>query len=119
MTVSKNTDSKNDSENWHKKIRFNYRIMQIITIEVKISHAQDKDGDNNKSRVSISIIPDSLIKHTARSSISRNNNVSILSHSGATTDLIDYVKLSICKKPDVTIAHIGTTDLIKEWIQTG
>ena len=87
-----------------------------MTKEVKIqkSHAQDKDGDNNKSRVNISIIRNSLIKHTARSSISRKNNESILSHSGAATeDLTDYVKLSIRKKPDVITTHIGTTDLIK------
>ena len=85
-----------------------------MTIEVKIqkSHVQGKDGDNNKSRVNIPIIRDSLIKHIVRSTISRKNNVSILPHSGATTEvLIDYVKLSIRKKPDAIIAHIGTISL--------
>ena len=46
--------------------------------------------------------------------ISKNGNVTVLHHSGATSEiLIDDVHSSIKRKPDILICHIGTNDLSK------
>ena len=53
-----------------------------------------------------------MIKHVNGREISRDNSVKIRCHLGATTDdIIDYVRPTARKKPDMMIIHTGTIDI--------
>ena len=53
-----------------------------------------------------------MIKHVNGREVSRDNSVKIKCHPGATTDdIIDYVRPTARKKPDMIIIHIGTNDI--------
>lgn len=78
---------------------------------VKDTKFHDEDKDGNKTRINISIFGDSMSKHIARFVTSKHNNIFVFSHPGTTTeDLIDYMKHSVHKKPDVIITHIRTNN---------
>ena len=67
---------------------------------------QEKKNKNKKSRRRTFIIGDSMMKHITGSVISKNDQVQVKTHPGATTDdTIDYVKPTIRQKPDIAIAH--------------
>ena len=58
------------------------------------------------------IVGDSMIKHVNGREFSRDDSVKIRCHPGATTDdIIDYVRPTARKKPDMTITHTGTNDI--------
>ena len=58
------------------------------------------------------IVGDSMIKHVNGCEVSRDNSVKIRCHPGATTDdIIDYVRPTARKKPDMIIIHTGTNDI--------
>ena len=51
-----------------------------------------------------------MIKHVNGREVSRGNSVKIRCHLGATTDdIIDYVRPTARKRPDMIIIHTGTT----------
>ena len=51
-----------------------------------------------------------MIKHVNGREVSRDNSVKIRCHLGATTDdIIDYVRPTARKRPDMIIIHTGTT----------
>ena len=53
-----------------------------------------------------------MIKHVNEREVSRDNSVKIRCHPGATTDdIIDYVRPTAHKKPDMIIIHTGTNDI--------
>ena len=53
-----------------------------------------------------------MIKHVHGSEVSRDNSVKIRCLLGATTDdIIDYVRPTARKKPDMIIIHTGTNDI--------
>ena len=53
-----------------------------------------------------------MIKHVNGREVSRDNSVKIRCHPGATTDdIIDYVRPTARKKPDMIIIHTGTNDI--------
>ena len=53
-----------------------------------------------------------MIKHVDGREVSRDDSVKITFHPGATTDdIIDYVRPTTRKKPDMIITHTGTTDI--------
>ena len=53
-----------------------------------------------------------MIKHVNGREISRDNSVKIRCHLDATTDdIIDYVRPTARKKPDMMIIHTGTIDI--------
>ena len=57
------------------------------------------------------IAGDSMIKHVNGREVYRDNSVKIKCHPDATTDdIIDYVRPSARKKPDIIIIHTGTND---------
>ena len=65
---------------------------------------------NSTSKKEIIIIGDSMIKHVNGREVSRDNSVKIRCHLGATTDdIIDYVRPTARKRPDMIIIHTGTT----------
>ena len=68
---------------------------------------------NSASRKEIMIVGDSMIKHmNVRREVSRDNSVKIRCHTAATTyDIIDYVRPTPRKKPDMIIIHTGTNDV--------
>ena len=56
-----------------------------------------------------------MVKHMNGPGISKNDQVQVKAHPGATTDdIIDYIKPIICQKPDIVIIHSGTHDLTKD-----
>ena len=67
---------------------------------------------NSTSKKEIIIVGDSMIKHVNGREVSRDNSVKIRCHPGATTDdIIDYVRPTARKKPDMIIIHTGTNDI--------
>ena len=53
-----------------------------------------------------------MIKHVNGREIFRDNSVKIRCHPGATTDdIIDYVRSTARKKPDMIIIHTSTNDI--------
>ena len=56
-----------------------------------------------------------MLKDITGPGISKNDQVQVKSHPGATTDgIIDYIKPTIRQKPDIVIAHTGTNDPTKD-----
>ena len=75
----------------------------------------EKENRNKNSRSHIFIIGDSMVKHITGPEISRNDQVQVKTHPGATTDdIVDYIKPTICQKPDNVIVYSGTNDLTKD-----
>ena len=53
-----------------------------------------------------------MIKHMNGREVSRDDSVKIRCHPGATTDdIIDYIRPTVRKKPDMIIIHTGTNDI--------
>ena len=66
---------------------------------------------NSTSKKEIMIAGDSMIKHVNGREVYRDNSVKIKCLPDATTDdIIDYVRPSARKKPDIIIIHTGTND---------
>ena len=58
------------------------------------------------------IIGNSMIKHVNGREVFRDDSAKIRCHPGATTyDIIDYVRPTAGKKPDMIIIHAGTNDI--------
>ena len=56
-----------------------------------------------------------MVKHKTGLGISKNDQVQVKKHPGATTgDIIDYIKPTIRQKPDMVIINSGTNDLTKD-----
>ena len=56
-----------------------------------------------------------MIKNITGRGISRDHNVKIRSHLGATSiDMWDYIKPKLRHQPDVIILHCGTNDISNE-----
>ena len=67
---------------------------------------------NSASKKEKIIVGDSMIKHVNGREVSRDNSVKIRCLLGATTDdIIDYVRPTARKKPDMIIIHTGTNDI--------
>ena len=67
---------------------------------------------NSTLKKEIIIVGDSMIKLMNGREVSRDDSVKIRCHPGATTDdIIDYVRPSASKKPDMIIIHAGTNDI--------
>ena len=75
----------------------------------------EKEKRNKNPRIHIFIIGDSMVKHINAPGISKNYQVQVKTHLGATTeDIIDYIKPTIRQKPDIVIVHSGKKDLTKD-----
>ena len=60
----------------------------------------------------ISLLGDSMLNGIFEEGMQKHHNVKLNRHPGATTtDLVDYVKPVIPKKPDCFIVHKGSNDL--------
>ena len=56
-----------------------------------------------------------MVKHITGPGISKNYQVQVKTHPGATTDnVIGYIKPTIRHKPYIVIVHCGTNDLTKD-----
>ena len=76
---------------------------------------QEKENRNKKSGRHTCRIGDSMVKHITGPGISKNDQVQVKTHPGATTeDTIDYIKPTVRQKPDIVIIHSGTNDLTKD-----
>eukprot|EP00794_Sanderia_malayensis_P000649 gene646-1317_t len=70
--------------------------------------------ENNKKpqRKRVTIVGDSILKGIYEEGMQKVHNVKIKPHSGATTtDIVDYIKPVVRRKPDCIILHAGTNDL--------
>ena len=64
------------------------------------------------SKKEMIILWNSMIKHVNGREVSRDNSVKIRWHAGATTDtIIDYVRPTARKKPDMIIIHTNTNGI--------
>ena len=81
--------------------------------ENKNSNNKENHGViKSTSKKEIMIVGDSMIKNVNRREVSRDDPVKIRCHLGATTDdIIDYVRPTARKKPDMIIIHTGTNDI--------
>ena len=94
-----------------------YKPVDDNSLQVKLS--ENKNPNNNKNHgvvkkkiTEIIIVGDSMIKHVNGREVSRDNSVKIRCHPGATADdIIDYVRQTARKKPDMIIIHTGTNDI--------
>ena len=87
----------------------------IASPNVKMRDPQEKENRNKNSRRHIFMIGDSMVKDINGPGISKNDQVQVKTHPGATTDdIIDYIKTTIRQKPDIVIVHSGTNDLTKD-----
>ena len=87
----------------------------IASSNAKMRHPQEKENRNKKSWRNICIIGDSMVKQITGPGVSKNGQVQVKTHAGATAeDIIDYIKPTIRQKPDIVIIHSGTNDLIKD-----
>ena len=86
---------------------------QVKLRENKNPNNKEKHGViNSASKKETIIVEDSMIKHVNGREVSIDNSVKIRCHPGATTDdIIDYVRLTACKKPDIIIIHNDTNDI--------
>ena len=72
---------------------------------------------NSKSKKSIVILGDSMLKHLNDREMSKkvksDSKIFVKHFSGATTNCMeDYMKLPLRKDPNDIILHVGTNDLI-------
>ena len=81
--------------------------------ENKNSNNKENHGViKSTSKKEIMIVGDSMIKNVNRREVSRDDPVKIRCHLGVTTDdIIDYVRPTARKKPDMIIIHTGTNDI--------
>ena len=87
----------------------------IASPNAKMRDPQEKENRNKNSRRHIFIIGDSMVKHINGPGISKNDQVQVKTHPGATADaIIGYIKPIICQKPDIVFVHSGTNDLTKD-----
>ena len=74
-----------------------------------ITKAKQTTGNTRKR---VTIVGDSILNGIYEEGLQKSHNVRVKPHSGATTtDIVDYLKPVIRKKPDCIIIHAGTNDL--------
>ena len=95
-----------------------YKLVDNNSLPVKLR--ENKNSSNKEShgviksisKKEIMIVGDSIIKHANGREVCRNDSVKIRCHPGTTTDdIIDYVRPTARKKPDMIIIHTGTNDI--------
>ena len=75
----------------------------IASSNAKMRAPQEKENRTKKSGRHICIIGDSMLKHITDPGISKNDQVQVKTHPGATTeDIIEYIKPTIRQKPDIS-----------------
>ena len=103
--------SRSPNDRKHKPVDNN--SPQVKLRENKNPNNKENHGViNSASKKETIIVGDSMIKHVNGCEVSRDNSVKIRCHPGATTDdIIDYVRPTARKKPDMIIIHTGTNDI--------
>ena len=88
------------------------RMMSMYEYKVTLEKAKRKRFSVERDINLEIIVGDFMTKYLNGCEVSRDNSVKIKCHPGATTDnVIDYVRLSGRKKPDMIIIHTGTNDI--------
>ena len=82
---------------------------------IKSVQAQQEDQQQSKTKTSVVVAGDSMIKYVKGWELSTGQqNVSVKSFSGATVDdMSDFLKPTLRKHPDKLIIHVGTNDIRK------
>ena len=87
----------------------------ISSSNAKMRDPKKKENRNKKPQRHIYINGDSIEKHITGHGISKNGQVQVKTHPGATKDdIIDYIYPNIYQKPDIVIIHSWTNDLTKD-----
>ena len=91
-----------------------YKPVDNSSLQVKLRENKNSNNKenysviNSTSKKDIIIVGDSMMKHVNGSEVSRDDSVKNRCHPGATTDdIIDYVRPTARKKPDMIIFHTG------------
>ena len=80
--------------------------------ETKTSRPQGDVITQTEKKSEVYVIGDSIVKNLDGRKMARKKNVKVRSFPGATTsDMTDFVKPIIRKKPESVILHVGTNDL--------
>ena len=93
-----------------------YKPVDDNSLQVKLRENKNPNNTENHgvikstSKKEMIIVGDSMITHVNGRDVSRDNSVKIRCHP-ATTDIIDYVRPTARKKPDMIIIHTGTNDI--------
>ena len=88
------------------------RMMLMYEYKVTLEEAKRKRFNVERDISLEIIVRDFMIKYLNGCEVSRDNSVKIKYHPGATTDnVLDYVRPSGRKKPDMIIIHTGTNDI--------
>ena len=103
--------SRSPNDRKYKPVDDNSR--QVKLREKKNPNNKENHGViNSASKKEIIIVGDSMIKHVNGREVSRDNSVKIRCHPGTTTDdIMEYVRPTACKKPDMTTIHTSTNDI--------
>ena len=86
--------------------------LQVKLRENKNSNNKENHGVKNfTSKKEIMTVGDSMIKQVNGHEVSRDESVKIRCHPTTTDYIIDYVRPTARKKPDMIITHTGTNDI--------
>ena len=95
-----------------------YKLVDINSLQFKLrenKNSSNKENDgaiNSTSKKEIMIVGNSMIKHVNWREVFRDDSAKIRCHPGATTyDIIDYVRPTAGKKPDMIVIHTGTNGI--------
>ena len=106
--------------NYRKISKIFYININTLRNSLPVKSRENKNLNNKKSHGVIKstskketmIVGDSMIKYVNGHLISRVDSAEIRCHPGTTRDdIIDYVRPTAGKKPDMIIIHTGTNDI--------
>ena len=102
-------------ENSHKQ-KSPLRINTTNTISEKTKERNKKQSHQPPIiKKSIVIIGDSMLNNIDPKGLGKKHQVKVRSYGGSTTkDMIDFIKPTIRKKPDVIVMHVGTNDITSD-----
>ena len=82
-----------------------------LPMENPINDGKPGSYKRNLPKTKVTITGDSLIKYLRCDNLSSKNN-DVNTHPESTTvDMLDYIKPTVRRKPDVLVIHTGTNDL--------
>ena len=83
-----------------------------LPMENPINDGKPGSYKRNLPKTKVTITGDSLIKYLRRDNLSSKNNDVDTHPESTTVDMLDYIKPTVRRKPDVLVIHTGTNDLI-------
>ena len=82
-----------------------------LPMENPINDGKPGSYKRNLPKTKVTITGDSLIKYLRRDNLSSKNNDVDTHPESTTVDMLDYIKPTVRRKPDVLVIHTGTNNL--------